>query len=318
MGRGGAKRHNAACPVAALGVLMAALVLMLLTPVAVQAQDLEPRAYVNTPVGFNFFIASYAYSAGGLSTEPSLPVQDAQLEIHTSVFAYARSLDLWGKSGKFDVILPYSQLSGTASVAGQPAERHVSGFGDPRFRFSVNLYGAPALSMQQFAAYRQDLVIGASLQVSVPSGQYDPSRALNLGANRWSVKPDIGFSKPFGAFTLDFTTGVTFSGKNDDYFGGKTLEQDPIYSAQTNLSYNFGGGVWAALGATYYYGGRTTVNDVRNDDLLNNSRAGAILVLPVNRHHSIKFNASTGVSTRTGSSFNTIAIAWQYRWGEGF
>lgn len=280
-----------------------------------RAQEMEPRAYSNSPVGLNFFVAGYAYSTGGLSVDPSVPLRDAKLKIHSGVFAYARALDLWGKSGKFDVVLPYSRLSGTGTVEGQPAERQISGFGDPRFRLSVNVYGAPALSTQEFGAYQRDLVIGASVQVSAPSGQYDSSKAINLGSNRWLIKPDIGFSKAFGALTLDVTTSATFYGDNDNYFGGKTLQQSPIYAAQVHLSYDFGGGVWAALGTTYYRGGRTTLNGDVSDVELGNVRAGVMLALPLSRRHSIKLNLSRGLYTRTGTDFSIFGIAWQYRWG---
>jgi len=316
MGRGEKRRDGTTCPCVVRGALLAVLAL-LLAPAGVLAQELEPRAYINTPVGLNFFIEAYAYSEGGLSTDPSLPVQDARLNIHTGALAYARSLDLWGKSGKFDVTLPFSGLSGTALVAGQPKARDATGFGDSRFRLSVNFYGAPALSMREFAAYKRDLVIGASVQVTAPGGQYDPSKVVNLGTNRWSVKPDIGLSKAFGPLTLDLTGGVTFYSDNNNYVGGKTLEKAPVYSMQTNVSYNFRGGVWAALGTTFYSGGRTTVDGVRNEDALSNSRAGATLTLPVDRRQSIKFNASSGVTTRAGTSFKTVGIAWQYRWGAG-
>ena len=227
-------------------------------------------------------------------------------------------VDLWGKSGKFDVIVPYAHLDGRALVAGLPAERKVSGLVDPLFRLSVNFYGAPALSMKEFTAYRQDLVVGASVQVSAPVGQYDSSKLVNLVTNRWSVKPDIGFSKLFGAFMLDFSAGLSFYTDNNEFAGGQSRKQDPIYSAQANLSYSFGRGAWASLGVTEYRGGQTTVNGVRKDDELSNSRLGAILALPIDRYDSIKFNFSSGISTRIGTSFDTFGIAWQYRWGEGF
>ena len=312
MQHGIAKRGVMAHTRALLGV--AALVL---AATHAYSAELEPRAYSNTPVGLNFLIAGYAYSEGGLSTSESSPIKDAQLRIHTEFLAYARSLDVWGKSGKFDVILPYSQLSGTAVVDGQPRERQVSGLNDPRFRLSVNVYGAPALSMQEFSNYRQDLIIGASVQVSAPVGQYDSGKLVNLGTNRWFIKPDIGISKAFGALTLELSTGVIFFTRNDDYFGGTTLEQDPVYSMQAHVIYNIGRGVWGALNGTYDYGGRTTVNGVRGDDVQGNSRAGATLALPVDRKNSIKLYASTGVSTRTGSDYNLGGIAWQYRWGDG-
>ena len=267
-----------------------------------QAAELEPRAYANTPVGINFLIAGYAYSEGGLSTPAASPIKDARLHINTEVLAYVRTLDVWGQPGKFDVILPYSQLSGSALVAGQPRERQISGLHDPRFRFSVNFYGAPALSMKEFASYRQDTLIGMSVQMSAPVGQYDASKLVNLGTHRWFIKPDIGISKALGALTLEFSGGAIFFTKNSDFFGGKTLEQDPVYSTQAHITYSFGPGVWGALDATYAYGGRTTINGVRGDDVQSNSRAGATLALPVNRNNSIKIHASAGVSTRRKGS----------------
>jgi hypothetical protein len=298
-------------------VAVAAVMALLFAAMPTHAGEIEPRAYVNTPVGINFLLAGYAYSDGGLSTAASSPIKDAQLKMHTGILAYARTLDVWGKSGKFDVILPYSQLSGTAMVASQPREREVSGLNDPRFRFSVNFYGSPALSLQEFANYQQDLIIGASLQVSAPLGQYDKDKLVNLGNNRWFVKPDIGISKAWGALSIELSTGVIFFSKNDNYFGGKTLEQDPICSTQVHITYDLGRGVWAALSGTYDYGGRTTIDGVRSDESSNNSRVGATLALPVNRNNSIKLFASSGVQTMTGTDYKLAGIVWQYRWGRG-
>jgi hypothetical protein len=160
-----------------------------------RAQDIEPRSFSNAPVGVNFLIAGYAYTRGGLSFDPSLPIENEHLTTSSAVFAYARALDLWGKSGKFDAILPYTWLSGSADYAGQPLTRDVDGFTDSRFRVSVNFYGAPALDAAAFRDYRQDVIVGASLQVSVPWGQYDPNRLVNLGNNRWSFKSEVGVSK---------------------------------------------------------------------------------------------------------------------------
>jgi len=299
------------------GAVLAVFVLLFIATQA-HAGEIEPRAYVNTPVGINFLLAGYSYSDGGLSTSGASPIKDAQLKVHTEYLAYARSLDVWGKSGKFDVILPYSQLSGTAMVEGQPRERNVSGLNDPRFRFSVNFYGAPALSLEEFAKYKQDLIIGASVQVSAPLGQYDNDKLVNIGNNRWFVKPDIGISKAWGPLSLELSTGVYFFSKNDEFFGGQTLEQDPIYTTQAHITYDVGRGIWAALSFNYDYGGRTTVNGVQQSDTLQqNSRVAATLALPVNRNNSIKLYASTGIYTSTGTDFDMVGIFWQYRWGSG-
>jgi hypothetical protein len=281
------------------------------------AQDLEPRAYTNTPVGLNFLLAGYGYAAGGVATDPSLPLQNVDLQVHSALLAYARALNLWGTSGKFDVVLPYAWLSSTAELSGQPREREVSGLANPRLRFSVNLYGAPALSLPEFASYRQDLIIGASLQVSVPLGQYDADKVVNIGTNRWFFKPELGLSKALGPLTLELATGVTFYTDNHNFFGGKTRAQAPIYSVQGHVSYTVGAGIWVAMDGTYYTGGRTTVDGVEGNDLQKNSRLGVTIALPVNRYTSVKLYGSTGLSTRTGSNFNAGGIILQYRWGGG-
>lgn len=280
-------------------------------------QDLEPRAYANIPVGLNFLIGGYGYTEGGVAIDPALPIEGTQVEVHSAVFAYARSLNVLGKSAKFDVVLPYAWAAGSAIAVGQFREREVSGLADPRLRFSVNLYGAPALSLEEFANYQQDVIIGASLEVTAPGGQYDADKLLNLGTNRWSIKPEVGISKRLGPVTLELAGGIRFYTDNDDFFGGKVREQAPICSVQGHLIYSFGYGIWAALDGTFYTGGRTTVDGVKGNDLQENSRLGATLALPVNRYHSVKLYFSTGVSSRTGSDFDTVGIAWQYRFGGG-
>jgi len=281
------------------------------------AQDIEPRAYSNAPVGVNFVVAGVAYSHGGLSLDPSLPVTDARLESSAAVLAYARVLDLWGVSGKFDAIVPYASLSGTAVYAGQPVERSIHGAANPLFRISANLVGAPALTLQEFAAYRQDLIVGVSLQVGVPLSQYDPTRLLNIGTNRWSAKPEVGVSKAIGSWTIEGQAAVTFYGDNTDFFGGSTRTQDPLYALQGHAIHSFRSGIWASLDLTYFAGGRSTIDGVAKNDLQQNWRVGATLAIPVDRRNSIKLAASSGVSARTGNNFDLLAVAWQYRWGGG-
>lgn len=283
-----------------------------------QAQSLEPRSYSNVPTGLNFLIAGYAYIDGKLAFDPSLPIVDAEFTSNSGVLAYARTLDVFGQSAKIDLILPYSEFSGEALVAGATRQRQMSGFGDPRLRFSLNFYGAPALSLKEFASYRQDLIVGASLQVTPPLGQYDKDRLLNLGNNRWSFKAELGLSKAMGPWTLEIMPSVTVYTDNTDFYGGRTFEQAPQYELQGHVIYNFAAGPWLSLNGNYFSGNRTTVDGVRSDNKQENSRLGLTLSLPVDRHHSVKLYASTGTSSRTGSDFDALGIAWQYRWGEGY
>lgn len=294
------------------------LVVLFMVVSKVHAQDLEPRSYSNAPVGLNFLLAGYTYSQGGLSLDPSVPIQDPNLDVHTLILAYIHTFDLLGMSSKFNVVAPYACASGSAKFEGESKERNICGFADPRFKLTINVYGAPALSLKEFADYRQDVIVGTSLQVTPPAGQYDSSKLVNIGANRWSFEPEIGISKTLGPITMELMGGATFYSDNNDFLGGNSLEIDPIYSVQGHIIYNFKSGIWCSLDGTYYWGGKTIINGVKGDTLQENTRVGATLSLPVNRHNSVKLYASSGVSTRTGSDFDTLGISWQYRWGGGF
>jgi hypothetical protein len=283
----------------------------------VHAQDIEPRAYSNAPVGVNFLIAGYVYTRGGLSFDAAVPITNAHLTTSNAVLAYARVLDLWGRTGKFDMIVPVARLSGTADYQGEPLERTVGGLGRPAFRLSVNLLGSPALRLPEFTGWQQDLIVGASLQVSPPWGQYDPDRIVNITANRWSFKPEIGVSKAVGPWTLEVQAAATLFTDNDEFFRRTTRSQDPIYSLQGHVIYGFRSGRWISVDGTYFAGGRSTVNDALNNDLQQNWRVGATLAVPVDRLNSIKFYASSGVSARTGNHYDGIGVAWQHRWGAG-
>jgi hypothetical protein len=153
--------------------------------------------------------------------------------------------------------------------------------------------------------------------MTAPYGQYDSDKLLNIGTNRWSVKTELGASQALGRVTLELAGAATFYTDNDNYFGGQQREQDPVYSIQGHLIYSFSRGVWGAIDATYFWGGRTTTNGIRDDDAQDNTRIGATLALPVTRRNSVKFIASTGLVTRAGGDFNTLGAVWQFRWGGG-
>ncbi len=299
--------------------LLAALFMLacLMAASAARAQDIEPRQYSNTPVGVNFLVSGYTYTQGGLSFDPALPISKPDLETSNAVLGFARSLDFWGRSGKIDFIAPYTWLSGSADLDGEPVTRRISGFTDPRFRVSVNLYGAPSLTMKEFPSYHQDVIIGAALQVSAPWGQYDDTRLVNIGTNRWFFKPSLGVSKAAGPWILEATAAVTLYTDNTDFYGGKTREQDPLYAAETHVIRSFSHGIWGSIDATYFTGGSTTIDGVAKRDLQRNWRAGATLALPINARNSMKFYASDGVSARTGNNYSLFGLAWQYRWGGG-
>ena len=298
--------------------VIAIVVLALISTTSrVHAQTLEPRAYANAPVGMNFLLVGYQNSKGGLLFDPAVPITDANADIDMGLLAYVRTLDVAGKSAKVGVILPYASLYADGYLSGNFRTRETDGLADPAFYFSMNFFGAPALAMKEFKDYQQDTIIGFTLKLVPPLGVYESDKLINIGTNRWTFEPGFGISKALGKWILEASVAADIYTDNNDFDNGKTREQDNIYSTQFHVIYSFPRNIWAAVSATYYTGGQTTIEGVSNDDLQQNWRTGFTLALPVNRYHSIKLFGSSGVSTRTGTNYDSLGIAWQYRWGGG-
>ncbi|CAN5798118.1 transporter [soil metagenome] len=285
---------------------------------ALHAQDMEPRSYSNAPTGMSFVIIGYGHTSGSILLDPSLPIENASVESDSGVLGLATTLDVFGKSSKLQFLLPYGSLDATGTLFGQQRERSVTGFGDPTFRFSVNFFGAPALTMAEFKDYKQDFIIGATLGIGVPLGQYDDTKLANLGSNRWSLNPEIGFSKAFDRLTAEIAPGVAFYTDNGDFLYGHTRQQAPLYYVKGNLSYSIAPACWVALSGRYFSGAHSTVDDMENDDRQAGTRFGLTFAFPLSRHQSVKIYGSTGFDSDWNNDLKAFGMAWQYRFGGGF
>lgn len=292
------------------------LVLHTLVENPLKAQDLDPRAYVWVPINGNFINAGFAFSEGGVLTDPTLPIENLKASLQTPSFGYGRSFNLMGKTAQVFAALPYTWASATADVNGQRESVSRSGFSDMRIRMSVLLLGAPATTIEKFAQVKHKTILGVSLNIIAPTGQYFPDKLVNLGTNRWAFRPEIALSHPMGKrWTMDVYTGLWLFTNNNQFFTGKSKRsQDPLGTIQAHLSYTFRPKMWAALDATFYYGGNSTIDDVYKDDRQSNSRIGATFSFPVTKKSSIKLAASTGAIVRTGADFNSFSIGWQASW----
>src|SRR3954454_13475668 len=178
--------------------------------VITRAQDLEPRAYANVPKGTNVVALVYAYSSGDVLTDASLPIKDFKIKAHGIAAGYVRTFALAKKLARVQVIAPFALLSGKAKFNGMDTTGVRNGFGDARIRFGINLFGSPALDIKNFRQYQQKTIVGASIVVSVPTGLYYKEKRINLGSNRWAVKPEVGVSKRFKRVYVEAYSGVWF------------------------------------------------------------------------------------------------------------
>ncbi len=290
------------------------LVAAIASAAAASAQELEPRLYQNAPIGLNGLVVGYGYSAGNFLVDSSLPIEGAKAEVQSITIGYLRSLNFLGKSAKLDVVLPVSWGQFEGVVAGEFRTRNPSGLADPRFRFAVNLLGAPALSLREFGGYRQKTIVAVSVQVAAPLGQYDPDRLINLGANRWSFRPELGVSNARGRWYFEMAAGAWLFTENADYFGGSSLTQDPLYFVKGDVIYSFTRGVWLALNYGFATGGETRVDGRSAATLQRNSRLGVTFSFPIAQANSMKVVWTSGLTTRIGADFDSVSVLYQYTW----
>ena len=275
---------------------------------------MDPRSYSNVPTGLDFLLVGYAHQEGDVLLDPTVPIKDLSAKVDTAAVSYVHTLAVRGQSATVGLIVPYASISANGLVEGLSESVTRTGFGDPTLRLTLNLLGAPALSVKEFGAYRQDLIVGLTMLVTAPLGHYEPARLINVGTNRWSFKPELGVSKALGNWTLEGAFGVTFFTDNDEFRVSHTKQQDPLYAVRGHVIYNFGPRLWGSLDGTYYEGSRTTLDGLSKNDMQQNTRWGTSLSFAVNRNNSLKLYFSSGASSRTGTDFDTLGLAWQYRW----
>ncbi len=279
-------------------------------------QELEPRTYNNTPININLVTAGFAYSSGNVLLDPTLPIEDLDGELNILLLGYARTFDLLGKNAKFKAFVPYAFGDWTGSLEGISAERDARGFGDIRLKLEWNFIGAPALDAQQFRSWEQDVVVGGSLLLVTPTSDYNDSKLLNLGSNRWSLRPEIGAAKTIGKWTAELIGNVWIFGENDNFFGGQSLKQDPLYVAKADIIYTFRSGLWLGFGVGYGFGGQTSVNGVERETKQENIRWGVNAAIPINKNNGISASYVSAKNDGAGTQFDAFAVRYTYAWGD--
>ena len=286
------------------------------------AQDLAPRAYVITPLHSNAITLTWAFYDGSINYNGALPVSGATGTYDVQIFSYYHSFSFFGRSANIVASLPYALGNFRGDTLGAEQHLYRSGLLDSSFRFSVNLKGGPAMPVQNFLKWRQKILLGASLKVIAPTGQYDPTKLINWGTNRWSFKPEFGYSERWGKWVLDGYLGVWFFTPNNDFWsrnsfypGTRSQSQDPIGSFEGHWSYDFKPRLWASLDGNFWFGGKTSVSGVQNPlTEQTNSRIGGTVSIPITKHQSLKFSYNNGTYIRFGGNYQNVSAAWQYSW----
>lgn len=277
-------------------------------------QEMEPRAYSPAPSGTQFVLVTYGHQSGDVLLDASLPLKDVNIKFNAASVGYGRTFNFAGRQANVAVLFPYLWGTARGTVFENQTMVRRSGGGDLRVRFSTLLKGGEALSPSEFVQRKPATIIGASVSIVVPSGQYDPARLVNPGSNRWAFKPEVGISKPSGRWTFEAMGGAWLFTTNKSFLGNASRAQKPMASFQGSVIYTLRRRMWVSGNATFYSGGSTVLNDTENKDRQRNARIGATFSFPLNQQQSFKIAWAKGVTTRIGGNLNTIVVGWQYAW----
>ena len=276
------------------------------------AQDTEPRRWTQIPTGVNFFAAGYAYTDGDIAFDPLLQIEDATFEMQSANLSYIRTFGFLGKSARVDFVLPYRAGRWEGKVGGDFVHLRRRGPGDARARFSVLLYGGPAETPQEFSkSQKSNTVIGAALAVSMPTGQYNSGRLINLGDNRWIIRPQMGVTHNRGKWTGELTGSVFFYTDNNHFWRETQLETNPLFAAQAHLIYTFRPGLWTSLSTAYGWGGDATVNGDAKNNPSGNWLSALSFGFPIDRMQGIKIAWIRARTQKpTGSDNDSLSLAY--------
>lgn len=296
-------------------LLLLKLCLLLALSHVAAAQELTPRAYWPAPKGTQVITVGIVHTSGDTIPDPSLPIAGVDSDINTGLVAYLQTIELWGRTSNVILEVPYSdgETTGRHTELGL-VERDYKGLGDVGLTVSVNLWGAPSMTLADFADLRVTPrpIIGASLKVVAPTGDYDSDRIVNVGANRWAAKFEVGSIWPLNRkWLLEAEVGSWIFEDNDDFLG-MTRKQDSIQALELHLVRRFGPAFWASLDMNAYKGGRSEVNGRHLDDIQRDSKFGFTLAYPVARNHVIKASWATGSVNDSDEDFDYYSLSYSH------
>ena len=218
-----------------------------------------------------------------------------------AMVGYAKFLPLFDRATMISVIFPMGHISAETIIAGGTSKQVAKGFGDPMLEFDINIIGPKAqMSLPDLMRYEPGFSLDLMMDLAFPVGEYDNTKTLNLGQNRWygrigaPIVWQIGPWVPGRRTTLEFLPAVWLFGDNTDYVG-KTMKTDPIFQLDAHFSRELTHNFWASLDGVWYNGGQATV-DTTQGTKLNNIGLGITLGYQINENINLTFGYKSTIN----------------------
>jgi Putative MetA-pathway of phenol degradation len=296
-----------------------ALILSCLYSITTTALDLTPRQWSHLPTHSNFIGIAFANTQADIAVDPVQQLENVEMDLDTWAVKYIRTFPLLTKSARVDVTQGYQEGRWSGLLRGSPASVQRSGLADTFVRLAVNLYGAPPLNGKEFTNYRRtansETIIGAALAVRLPTGDYDKNKLINLGKNRYSLRPQLGIQHTSGQWSAELTAEVAFFSDNDKFYNGNKLEQDHLYILHGHVMHNFRPGHWIALSAGIDHGGESNINGIEKDNQKRNTGWALTYAIPINRKSGVNIGYIQSKTHKDiGSDTDTFVVAFSRMW----
>ncbi len=297
--------------------LIGLLVFGLISPC--YALEPVPRKWTHIPIDTNIIGAAYVRIESDIFSDPTLILQDVEMEKDIWAGKYIRTFELLDKSARLELTQTYQEGKWAGLLNGVAASTTRKGLSDTFVRFSMNLYGAPPLKGKQFAEYRSskkvETIVGLGLAVRLPTGEYKEDKLINLGQNRFAFQPHAGVTHRRGKWTAELTGQLSFYTENDEFFNGNKLEQDPLFFTHAHLIYTIRPGFWIGASAGYNYGGENSVNGQAKNDTQQNIAWAFSLAYPINRSVGISVKyIETSTQQSIGADSDILTAGLSYAW----
>ena len=134
---------------------------------------------------------------------------------------------------------------------------------------------------------------------------------INLGGNRFVIRPQAGLVHYWGPWSYEFTTSLVLFTKNTDFFNDGELKQKALFALQTHLIRQFEKRFWASLSAGYNQGAASIVNQQFNDDRRANLVGAASIGTSFAGNQGLKLAYVYSKTLKdVGATTNTVLLTW--------
>jgi hypothetical protein len=223
------------------------------------------------------------HMSSNFNFQQDILILGADITSDVGALALVHNFGLAGRFAQVQLVPIYGGVdgSGTVQQGDQPPftlDQSLSGFADPYVQVRLGLSGTPALALPEFVKHAPGFQVYALVGANIPIGDYQQSRPLNLGTNRWAIRLGVPMVLPLldpkRPLIVELVPSIYFYTNNDAPFQASERTQDPRLVLETHVSYNLARKLWVGGDFRYQWGAETTTDGVSDDNRTSHGGAG--------------------------------------------